>query len=142
MNTDILVIIVGILSLIIGIVIGIQFFKYNEKKQNKKLLENAQDVLDGKRENKIKIDGEEFDATMFRVRDKDDNEILIDLQGGGEVQDGTGNKGSTRVEEISEQEVEVNGEVDEGSGENSGGVGEEKRTTGIRSILSRIRRFG
>ena len=49
---------------------------------DKKILKNAKDFLAGKRENKIKIDGQEYDATQFIVRDKDDNKELIDLKGG------------------------------------------------------------
>lgn len=133
MSTDIFVIIVGILSLIIGVFIGIKFFKYHDRKQNRKILENAEEVLSGRRENKIKIDGEEYNATRFRVRGKDNEEVIIDLQEGGEIQNGNENEISSGTEGIQNEKVETVRETSSGSGE-------KKRIT--RVGLSRIRRFG
>lgn len=133
MNADLIVTIVGVLSLIVGGFIGAKVYKYYSKKLDKKLLENAKEVLSGKRENKIKIDGQEYDVNKFRVRDEDDKEIVIDLKGGGTVQHGRRKEDSPRVEEIQKQEVEAPREVSSGSGE-------KKRTT--RARLSRTRRFG
>ncbi len=135
MNADTLVIIVGFFSLIIGAFIGIKLFKFYSVKLDKKIIENAKDVLSGKRENKIKIDGQDYDANKFRVRDEDDKEIIIDLQGGGTVQDGRREESSAGIEEVQEHEVEAVKEV-------SGGSGEKKRTSRVRSVLSRFRRFG
>ena len=135
MNVDLFVIIVCSLSFIIGIFIGIKLFKFYSHKLDKKILENAEEVLSGKRENKIKIDGEEYDATKFLLRDKKGNQILVDLKGGGKVQNGRRKKDSTRIEEISDQEIETIGEISEGGGK-------KKRTSRIRSIFSRTRRFG
>lgn len=136
MNTNLFVIIVGFLSLIIGGFIGVQIFKVYNKNQNKKLLENAKQVLSGDRDNKIKIDGQEYDANKFIVRDEDDKEITIDLQGGGIVQNGTRKENNTRAEEVQEQKVEDSGKISSSSGE-------KKRNFRIGSILSRrLRRFG
>ena len=135
MNVDLFVIIVCFLSFIIGIFIGIKIFKIYNRKLDKKILKNAGEVLSGKRENKIKIDGEEYDATKFLLRDKNNNQILIDLKGGGKVQNGRKQEDSTRTKEVSNQEVETIGEFSEGGGK-------KKRTSRIRSIFSRTRRFG
>ena len=136
MNVDLFVIIVCFLSFIIGIFIGIKIFKIYNRKLDKKILKNAGEVLSGKRENKIKIDGEEYDATKFLLRDKNNNQILIDLKGGGKVQHGRKQEDSTRTKEVSNQEVETIGEVSEGGGK-------KKRTSRIRSkFFSRTRRFG
>lgn len=142
MNIDIFVIIIGITTLFVGAFLGAQFFKVYTKRQNKKILKNAEEVLSGKRENKIKIDGEEFDANRFIIKDKDNNETIVDLQGGGIEQNGTREKSSTRAEEIPNQDVEVDGKVDSGSREISRGRRKEKRPTRVRSITPRIRRFG
>lgn len=133
MSVNSFVIMVCVLSLIVGAFIGIKIFKAYSKKQDKKLLEDAEQVLSGKKDNKIKIDGQEYDATKFRVRDEDDKDIIIDLQGGGTVQNGR-----QRTEEISEQEVETPGETSESNGENGCSGRKKKRNTRVR----RIRRFG
>lgn len=135
MNVDLLVIIVCFLSLIVGIFIGAKLYKFFSRKLDEKLLANAEEVLSGKRENKIKIDGEEYDATKFVLRDKDGNKVLVDLKGGGTVQNGRKQEDSTRIEEIPEQEVEAIKEISRSSGK-------KKRTSRIRSIFSRTRRFG
>lgn len=135
MNPDFFVIIICIVSIIFGAFIGIKLFKNYNRKNNKKLEENAREVIAGRKENKIIIDGQEYDATKFRVRDNDNNEKLIDLKGGEIIKDGRREEGSTRVEEIPEQEVKT-------SGETSNSIGKKKRFARIRSILSRTRRFG
>lgn len=136
MNADLIVIIVGILSFIIGGFLGGLIFKIHNRKLDKKLLKNAKEVLSGRRKNKIKIDGEEYDATKFLLRDEDGKKILIDLQkGGGIIQDGGRQEDSTGIKEVQKQEVKVTGEAGEGSRE-------KKRVARDRSILSRIRRFG
>lgn len=134
MNINLFVITVCSLSLIIGIFIGAKYFKYYNKKQDKKILENAEEVLSGKRDNKIKIDGQEYEATKFIVKDKEDNETIIDLKGGG-TQHGRRQEDSARIEEIPEQEVKDTEETCNSSGK-------KKRIARIRSIFSRTRRFG
>ncbi len=138
MNIDTLVIIVSSVSLIVGIFIGIQLFKSYDKKQDKKIIENAEEVLSGKRDNKIKIDGEEFNATKFRVRDEEDKEIIIDLQGGGTEQNGTRQKDSPGAEEIPEQDVETTGENSSSNRKLMRDSTEKKRNPRTR----RARRFG
>ncbi len=135
MNADLIVIVVGVVSLILGAFIGVKVFKVYNKKQEDKIVENAKEVLSGKRDNKIKIDGEEYDATKFLMRDNDGNEVSIDLKEGGKIQDGRREEDIPRIEEVSKQEVETPKEISSGSGE-------KKRTPRVRSILSRIRRFG
>lgn len=136
MSIDAFIIIICFVSLIIGALGGIQFSKIRDRKQDKKILENAEEFLSGKRDNKIKIDGEEFDATKFIVRDKEEKEILIDFQKGGvNVQHGRQQDRVPGLKEIQEQEVKTPKET-------SGGSREKKRTTRARSIFSRIRRFG
>ncbi len=135
MNADLIVIVVIVVSFIIGGFVGAKIFKNYSKKLDKKLLDNARDVLSGKRDNKIKIDGEEYDATKFLMRDNDGNEVSIDLKEGGKIQNGRRKEDSTRIEEVSKQEIETPKEI-------SSGRGKKKRTHRVRSILSRIRRFG
>lgn len=134
MNVNIIVPIVCILSLIVGPLIGILLFKIYNNKKEKKILDNAKEVLNGTRENKIIIDGEEYNANIFRLRDKDNKQILIDLKGGGTIQDGRRKENPERIEEVQEQKAEALGEM--GSGDR-----EKKRAVRTRPI-SRIRRFG
>lgn len=136
MNVDLFVVLVVVLCVIIGIFIGIQLFKFYIRRMSKKLLDNAMKVLNGTMENKIKIDGQEYDATKFMVRDENDNEKLIDLKGGETIQNGRREEDSAGVEEIQKQEIEAPGEI-------SSGIGKKKRFTRIRTRISRIRRrFG
>lgn len=142
MNADLIVIIVGVISLIIGIFIGTQVFKWYNKKQEKKILENAKEVLEGKRDNKIKIDGEEYDATKFLLRDNSGKEVLIDLKEGGKIQNGRREENSSGIEEVQKQEIETPIKTSNSGREDSRSIGEKKRFIRVRSILSRIRRFG
>jgi hypothetical protein len=133
MNPDIFVLIVCFISLIVGGFIGIKLFKSHDKKKNIELVKNAKEVLEGNRKNTIIIDGQEYDATRFILRDKEDNEKLIDLKG-GTIQDGP--------REISSAESKIEGEGVKINEEAGGSSREKKRTSRIRSVISRIRRFG
>lgn len=135
MNANTLVILVCLLSLIFGVLIGVQFFKIYNRKKDGDILKNAKEVLDGTRDNSITVDGEKLDATLFRLRKDDGEEIVIDLKGGGAIQDGRRKEDPKGAEGIQEQETETFREI-------SGCGGEEKRFTRTRSIISRIRRFG
>lgn len=136
MNVDIFVPIVCIISLIIGAFLGVLCFNIYNNRINKKLLKNAKEVLEGKRDNKIKIDGQEYDATKFITRDNDGNKVLTDLKGGGITKYG-------KEKEIGEKEIirrEPGNNQD--TRKNSCSNGEKKRFTRARSVISRIRRFG
>jgi hypothetical protein len=133
MSINLFVCIVCIFSIIIGAFIGIKCVKFYNRKQDKKILQNAKEVLAGGKENKILIDGQEFKATKFRLKDNNGKEILIDLEGGGEVQDVESKNQESKRKEVRHSSS---------SRQDSSSDGEKKRTSGIRSIISRIRRFG
>ena len=88
MNPNILIGIVAVVSLIIGIFVGRQFLKIKSHRDNKKLLENLQEVIEGKRENAIEIEGKKYDASTFILKDENDKIIIMDLKGGVKKQDG------------------------------------------------------
>ena len=65
-----------------GFLIGYVLSKRSIKKQNKKLVENFNEFLDGKRDNFVEFDGVKYSAEKFLVRNEEGNEIIIDLKGG------------------------------------------------------------
>lgn len=126
MDINVFVILVGVISLIIGIAGGILFHRINEGKKNKQIIKNALEVLEGKRENSITVDGEKYDATKFIMKDENDEEIMIDLKGGGKIQYGkTENNQKTLLSH---------------TGEDSTSSRKGKRTP--RRIQGRLSRFG
>ena len=142
MSIDLFVIITLVLSLALGICLGIVGFKIYISKQNKKLIGNAELVLKGKRDNKIKIDGQEYEAPKFIVKDKDGNKKIIDVQGGSIKEYRRREEGNAGTEEVQDQEIETSRETSDSSGEDSDIRREEERTPRVRSVLSRTRRFG
>ena len=70
---------IAIISVILGFFIGKYYFKFWEKKEDEKLIKNAYEVLDGKRENKTEIDGKNVNVNTFIVRDDKNNETKIIL---------------------------------------------------------------
>jgi len=75
----ILGIIVAIASGILGFFIGKYYLKIWEKKENKKLVKNAFEVLEGKRKNKTEIDGKIVEVNNFIIRDEKNDEKKITL---------------------------------------------------------------
>ena len=125
MNVNIFVSIVAVAALLLGVTIGIVSYKIHNHIISKRLVKNAKEVIDGKRKNSIKIDGKEYDATNFRLKDKDGENILVDLKGGGEIQDGKTRKTKSLEEESKLEEVEHISSPRQDSDSN----GEEKRPT-------------
>jgi len=78
MENNLLVIFFIIISLLLGIFIGFIFFKFNMKRIETNLILNAEEFMEGKRENKISIDGVEYEAKRFRLRDENGKEIVIE----------------------------------------------------------------
>lgn len=70
-------------SLIFGFLIGFILAKFFISRVNKKIIEDAKQVLAGKKENFLEIDGKKYDATKFKIRKEDGTEVIIDLKGGG-----------------------------------------------------------
>ena len=134
MNVNILVILVCVFSLVFGSLIGVGIFKLYNYRLNKKLLKNATEVLEGKRDNKIIIDGKKYDATKFRIRDDSDKEILIDLKGGGTIQYGKIKEKGTSCEIKDSPDL---GGHDFTDGEDSNSTRKEKRTSSTRPRRTR-----
>lgn len=116
-----------IISVAIGIIIGLFMAKYKYKKEEKSLMENLIEVMDGKRENSIEIDGKKYDASKFRTKDKNGKESLIDLKG-GEIKQ---NAKAKEEENKSEDSPDI-GENSNISGESSPVRKGKKRTFGNR----------
>lgn len=72
----------GFLVFIAGMLMGYFGAKIIIAKRNKKIMKNLVEVLDGKRENFIEIEGVKYPAEKFRLRNNKNQEILIDLKGG------------------------------------------------------------
>ncbi len=77
---DTIIIIILLVIAILGGSLGYFLAKLIDFKRNKKQLRNAIEVMEGKRENFIEIDGIKYDATKFKVRGDDGKEITIDLR--------------------------------------------------------------
>lgn len=75
----IFVILLLIFSIFVGIYAGLFAVKLNQKRNDALLLKGVYDMLDGKRKNQIDLDGRLIDVKRFKVRDDNDNEIVIDL---------------------------------------------------------------
>ena len=125
----ILIIAILMLAVIFGIILGKIFSKIFIHRKEKKLLDNLYEVMEGKRENKIEIDGKVYDASKFILRDEEGNETMVDLKGG-----------------IIKNVEKENKEIEEGSDleelppiarKDSRSIGKEKRNIG-----SKLRRFG
>ena len=129
---DLFVIVILIVALIVGVFLGIVITKISIKRKNKEELKNAQEVLDGKRDNFIEVDGIKYDATKFRMEGEDGKEIIIDLKGGYKKYDG---------EKKHKKEKGNNPkETPECPRKDSRSRREKKRNIG--RISRRIRRFG
>ena len=138
MNVNLFVSIVGLVSLIVGVFIGVQIFKAHTRRVNRKLLKNAREVLSGERKNKITIDGQEYDASKFKLRDEEDNEKVFDLKGGEIEQDGE-EKNKSREEKIPDRRSE-NLKGDKQTTEESSNSGREEKRV-VRTRFTRTRRF-
>ncbi len=88
-------IIVVPLSAVIGLFFGSVIFKLKSKSSEKKLIVDAQKVLDGDKENIFDLDGKKLEVKRFKVRDDNDNEVVI-----------TFGEGKIKEEEIKEEEKE------------------------------------
>ncbi len=139
MNVNLFVSIVIVISLIFGAFLGTILSKIKKGREDKKILKDATEVLAGKKKNTIIIDGQEYDAYIFKTRDEDGGEIITALQGGTQTKHG---KKDIKEKESREGEVEI-GIVDEDSlspGEGQRTSGEKKRHS--RGFFRRLRRFG
>lgn len=135
MDSNSFVSLVIIISLVFGIIIGIVSFKIYNSKVDKKILKNAKEVLNNKRKNVINIEGKEYEATKFIVRDENDVEKIIDLKGGNIIQNEENKKSF-------EHKIKNN----TNHGEDSGSVRKDGRSRrekkrNIKSIGRRARRF-
>ncbi len=134
MEVNIFVIIVIIISIFAGFFVGFMFHRIYNKKIEKTILKNAQEVLKGERKNTITIEGKEYDATKFIVRDKENNEKIIDLKGGGITKNG---KTKERSKQGSREEVKDSFSIRK----NSPSVRKKKRDIGA-VLYRRLRTFG
>ena len=64
-----------------GMFLGIFLAKRKFKKESERLIKNALEVIQGERENSIEIEGKKLVVDTFVVRDDDDKDIKIKLNG-------------------------------------------------------------
>ena len=78
--------IVIVIAIIIGLGAAFMIGKYGAKFSNKlydrRLKKGMIDVLEGKRENKIEINGKILDVDRFILKDRDEKEILVSFKDG------------------------------------------------------------
>ena len=72
------------LGAILGLFLGKILFKSKSKKFEKKILEDAQKVLTGEKENVFNLDGKRIDVNTFIVKDDNDKEIKL-IFGSGKI---------------------------------------------------------
>ena len=120
---------VVLVSLGLGLGMGYLAAKFVSYKRNKKLIKNAKEVIEGKRENYIEIEGKKYPAERFKVRNEDGREVIIDLKGG--LEKDVNKKDKERKESFRKDSSFVR--------EDSRSNRKKKRDSGRRD---RIRRFG
>lgn len=131
MNVNILLIIILPCAIGFGIFAGHFISKIKRLKEERNIISNLLEVLDGKRKNVLKIKGKEYVADRFKMKDKDGKVIIIDLKGGEIIQDGKEENGRERRHQIADS---PNPRKDGPS------IRKKKRNLG--GLLARIRRFG
>lgn len=75
----IVVVLVLLMSVAIGVFLGYVGVGYYLKYKAKKLIDNAVSVIQGKKENKMDLDGKIIDVSRFKLRDDKGKDIIIDL---------------------------------------------------------------
>lgn len=123
-----------LLLFLISCIIGWFTAKIIISKRKKKLVKEAIEIIEGKKENFILIDGVKHPAEKFKVKDEEGKEFLIDLKGGTIKQDEKKERPSRKKEIIRQNNSIV--------GKNSRGTRKKKRNPRARSGGGRIRRFG
>lgn len=127
---DWIFLVILVVAILVGIFLGAWFVKLSNKSKDKKLIRNLEEVLEGTRKNEIEIEGKKYNVNRFRLQDDEGKEIVIDLKGGEEIEDG-------------KEEIEKGKEGNNLEGlppinrKDSRSIGKEKR-----NIRRRFRRFG
>jgi len=138
MGTNLFVIVVMIVSLILGSILGFFLFKIKSNREDKEIIKNAKEVLEGKRKNVLVVDGKEYEASQFLIKNDEGNNIIIDLKGGGVIKNAP-KKIKEEIQISQDPEVSDNPPFDE----DSRCSGEKKRNFGTRLRgRGRTRRFG
>ena len=132
MQNNIIIGIVIIVCTILGFIFGIFTVKILLKIQDRKIKKNAEEVIEGKIDNFIEVDGEKIPANTFRLRNDDGTEKIINLKGGTE-EDVTKTKNKKTTNETISKDNSY-------SREDSSSIRKKKRDT--RRRTSRIRRYG
>lgn len=131
----ILVIVIGCVILTsIGLVMGYSLSKIIQRKRDKKLLKQLNEVLEGKKENVFEYEGKKYPVERFILKDENDKEYIIDLKGGKKIIK------NEKQNNSKEEEGRIEKKDNSDSGKDSRSSGEEKRIT--RTRLRRIRKFG
>ena len=130
MDINIIVSIVIVVCIFVGFIIGLIASKVYSKMQDRKLRKNLEEVIEGKRENFIEIDGKKIPAEKFRYTDKEGNQVLINLKGGIE---------EDAKEENLETTQETLPDIAPNIRKNSSSIRKKKRDIGRRNS---IRRYG
>ncbi len=132
MDINVIVAIIIVVCIVIGFIIGIVIAKIYSKMQDKKIRKNYDEVIEGKRENFIEVDGKKIPAEKFRYLDEEGNEVLINLKGGIIEEDAK--------EEIIETTKETIPDIEPNPRKDSSSTRKKKRN--IRSRTSIIRKYG
>lgn len=132
-SEDILALGIILAALVVGIILGFIIAKIRIKREQKLLEKNAREVLEGKRENILEIDGKKYDASRFKLRDENDEEYIVDLKGGGQIQD-------AKKEKVRGKKDYKLKDLPPLPKKNSRSPGKKKRASRARN--GRIRRFG
>lgn len=82
-GSNTLVLFAVIFSLALGFLIGYIISRIFISKENKIIEKNAREVLENQRDNVLEVDGIKYDATKFRNRNEEGDEIITDLKDGG-----------------------------------------------------------
>ncbi len=141
METIIILMVVSSAAIVLGFFMGLFISKYISNKRDKKIMKNLQEVMDGKRENCIEVDGIKYHANRFRIRDEDGNENIVDLKGGllkHEEENNEENNERKSEEDLREDAPNIR-ENSSGSGNGEQTISKEKRVVGRRAAR---RRYG
>ncbi len=75
-------ILILILAIVLGFIIGIAGANLFKWILNRRIVNGAKKVILGEKENKFDLDGKVIEVSRFRLRDENDQEIVIDLKEG------------------------------------------------------------
>lgn len=99
MNNTLIFTITGVSSLFLGILSGYIMFRIKTKRNEKKLIKEAEKFLSGEKENSIEIDGKKYGAYCFKLKDDNGKEIIINVKGGDNGEEKNSEEGIEFIED-------------------------------------------